>query len=93
MNEMNELLNRYNDLISNYSDLSAVGYKELDELKKKLDDLNKEVANAAEKYLVGVTREPNGRFKSRDNIEFDTREVAKFFSMNDTLSDNLPPAL
>ena len=89
MNEMNELLNRYNDLISNYSDLSAVGYKELDELWKNLDDLNREAASAAEKYLVGVTREPNGRFKSRDNIEFDTREVAKFFSMNDTLSDNL----
>ena len=87
MDRLNELENRLNSLVAGRDDLEPIGYDELHNLWTQIDELKNEANQIAENMLVGVTREANGRFRSRDNIEFDIHDIAVVSAAVDAFTD------
>ncbi len=87
MDKVNELNSRLDDILAEYSSIDNIGYDELKDLWQRIDALKNEANAYSQDILVGITREPNGRFKSRDNIEIDIHDIAQITSGIDSFTD------
>lgn len=87
MEEIMNLNTKLDEILSNAGDISLLGYDDLKNLWQQIDELKNEANTLAENMLVGVTRQPNGRFKGKADIEFDINEIATFTTAIDKFTD------
>lgn len=78
---------RYNEIINGYSDLNEIGILELNSTWQELDKLKNEAIALSTDLLVGITRDSNGKFISKNNVEFDLKEIADISSFVDKFTD------
>lgn len=78
---------RYNEIINGYSDLDEIGILELNSTWQELDKLKNEAIALSTDLLVGITRDSNGKFVSKNNVEFDLKEIADISSFVDKFTD------
>ena len=87
MDRVTELNTRLDEILQNAGDISVIGYNDLKALWEKIDELKKEANTIAEDMLVGLTRQPNGRFKGKADIEIDINEISTLTTAIDRFTD------
>lgn len=87
MDRLKELNAELNSLIEKYHNLGEMNVDELEAAWKEIDDIKNEAYAVSSKLLTGLTRDSNGRFKSRDNVEFEIHEIAEISTYVDRLTD------
>ena len=87
MDKVRELETKLNEIVARFVDLEEIGFDDLNAAWKEIDEVKQEASTLVEDLLVGATRQENGRFKSRSDIEFDIHEIAELTSSIDKLTD------
>ena len=87
MDKVKELETKLEEIVAKYDSLDEVGFDELNATWKEIDEVKNEANRIAENLLVGITRQENGKFKSKAEIEFDINEIAKLTSSLAQLTD------
>ncbi len=87
MDKVRELETKLNEIVARFVDLEEIGFDDLNAAWKEIDEVKQEASILVEDLLVGATRQENGRFKSRSDIEFDIHEIAELTSSIDKLTD------
>ena len=87
MDKVRELETKLNEIVARFVDLEEIGFDDLNAAWKEIDEVKQEASTLVENLLVGATRQENGRFKSRSDIEFDIHEIAELTSSIDKLTD------
>ena len=71
MDKVRELETKLNEIVARFVNLEEIGFDDLNAAWKEIDEVKQEASTLVEDILVGATRQENGRFKSRSDIEFD----------------------
>ena len=87
MDKVRELETKLNEIVARFVNLEEIGFDDLNAAWKEIDEVKQEASTLVEDLLVGATRQENGRFKSRSDIEFDIHEIAELTSSIDKLTD------
>ena len=87
MDKVRELETKLNEIVARFVNLEEIGFDDLNATWKEIDEVKQEASTLVEDLLVGATRQENGRFKSRSDIEFDIHEIAELTSSIDKLTD------
>ena len=87
MDKVRELETKLNEIVARFDSLEEVGFDDLNAAWKEMDEVKQGANNLVEDLLVGATRQPNGKFKSRSDMEFDVHEIAELSSNVDRLTD------
>ena len=87
MDKVRELETKLNEIVARYDSLEEVGFDDLNAAWKEMDEVKQGANTLVEDLLVGATRQPNGKFKSRSDLEFDVHEIAELSSNVDRLTD------
>ena len=76
MDKVRELEDRLEETIREHLDLTEVGFDEIDNYWKKIDEIKNEANQVVADLIVGATRDENGKFVAKNNITFDIDEIA-----------------
>ena len=87
MDKVRELEAKLNETVARFDNLEEIGFDDLNAAWKEIDEVKQGANKLVEDLLVGATRQENGKFKSRSDIEFDVREIAELTSNVDRLTD------
>ena len=87
MDKVRELETKLNEIVARFDSLEEVGFDDLNAAWKEMDEVKQGANTLVEDLLVGATRQPNGKFKSRSDMEFDVHEIAELSSNVDRLTD------
>lgn len=87
MDKLDELSKKLSDVLTNYDNLENVGFDELSSKWKELDEIKKQSNSVVEDLLIGITRGKEGKFISKNNIEFDISEIATLTTLANEITD------
>ena len=87
MDKVRELETKLNEIVARFDSLEEIGFDDLNAAWKEIDEVKQGANTLVEDLLVGSTRQENGKFKSRSDIEFDVHEIAELTSNVDKLTD------
>ena len=87
MDKVRELETKLNEIVARFVNLEEIECDDLNAAWKEIDEVKQKASTLVEDLLVGATRQENGRFKSRSDIEFDVHEIAELTSSIDKLTD------
>ena len=87
MDKVRELETKLNEIVARFDSLEEIGFDDLNAAWKEIDEVKQGANTLVEDLLVGSTRQENGKFKSRSDMEFDVHEIAELTSNVDKLTD------
>ena len=87
MDKVRELETKLNEIVARFDSIEEIGFDDLNAAWKEIDEVKQGANTLVEDLLVGSTRQENGKFKSRSDIEFDVHEIAELTSNVDKLTD------
>lgn len=87
MDKMVELENSLLQTLSGYENLEAIGFSELNALIDRIDAYKNEAYAYATDMFSDLTRNENGKFVAKNNMEFDIHEIAVVSSAIDAFTD------
>ena len=87
MDKVRELETKLNEIVARFDSLEEIGFDDLNAAWKEIDEVKQGANKLVEDLLVGSTRQENGKFKSRSDMEFDVHEIAELTSNVDKLTD------
>ncbi len=86
MDKVRELETKLNEIVARFDSLEEIGFDDLNAAWKEIDEVKQGANTLVEDLLVGSTRQENGKFKSRSDMEFDVHEIAELTSSVDKLT-------